>query len=49
MRTFLLLLVYALIVTPLGLLSRVVNDPMARRRPRGTDSYWIPSDPTPAR
>ncbi|MFE9173235.1 hypothetical protein ACFYNZ_27860 [Streptomyces kebangsaanensis] len=49
MRTFLLLIAYYLIVTPIGLLGRLVNDPMARRRSRRTDTYWIPSVPSPTR
>ncbi|QNP68696.1 hypothetical protein IAG44_03945 [Streptomyces roseirectus] len=48
MRTFLLLLLYCLVVTPVGLVSRLVADPMTRRTDRG-DTYWIPSDPSPAR
>ncbi|MBN0049115.1 hypothetical protein JS756_34555 [Streptomyces actuosus] len=49
MRTFLLLIAYCLIVTPIGLLSRLVGDPMTRRWNRRTDTYWIPSVPSPAR
>ncbi|MFD9816153.1 hypothetical protein [Streptomyces sp. NPDC059080] len=40
MRKPLLLLAYALLVTPAGLLLRLVHDPMARRRRPGADSYW---------
>ncbi|MEV0603127.1 hypothetical protein AB0I82_28080 [Streptomyces sp. NPDC050315] len=49
MRTVLLLLAYCLIVTPLGLLSRVVKDPLARRWDRGAPTYWIPSASSPTR
>ncbi|MGC9442941.1 hypothetical protein [Streptomyces sp. WG5] len=49
MRTFLLFLVYCLVVTPVGLLGRVVKDPLARSRPSGTTTYWIPSAPSQAR
>ncbi|MEU6658091.1 hypothetical protein [Streptomyces sp. NPDC046821] len=49
MRTFLLFLVYALVVTPVGLLSRVVKDPLARRQPAGTKTYWTPPTPSHGR
>ncbi|MCF3137338.1 hypothetical protein [Streptomyces olivochromogenes] len=49
MRTFLLFLVYCLVVTPIGLLGRVVKDPMARRRTRGAKTYWTPPTPAQAR
>lgn len=49
MRTFLLFLVYCLVVTPIGLLSRVVKDPMARSRPSGTKTYWTAPPPSQAR
>ncbi|MFJ8648554.1 hypothetical protein ACIRNI_20845 [Streptomyces sp. NPDC093546] len=49
MRSFLLLLVYYLVVTPFGLLSRLVNDPLARRWERRADTYWNPPTPSPAR
>ncbi|MGW1835368.1 hypothetical protein [Streptomyces sp. BBFR2] len=40
MRKLLLLLVYALLVTPAGLVLRIVHDPLARRRRPGAASYW---------
>ncbi|BCM70473.1 MULTISPECIES: hypothetical protein [Streptomyces] len=49
MRTFLLFLVYCLVVTPAGLVSRIVKDPMARRRPAGTETYWTAPTPAQAR
>lgn len=49
MRTFLLFLVYILVMTPAGLVSRVVKDPMARRRPAGTKTYWTRPTPSQAR
>ncbi|MEV0225212.1 hypothetical protein [Streptomyces sp. NPDC050704] len=49
MRTFLLFLVYCLVVTPVGLLSRVAGDPMARRRHSGNKTYWTPPTPSQAR
>ena len=43
MRKPLLIAVYYLLVTPAGLLSRLVGrDPLARRWDRGARSYWIP-------
>lgn len=44
-RTVLLAVVYYLVVTPIGLLSRVVRDPLARGWHRKAESYW--SAPTP--
>lgn len=49
MRTFLLLIAYYLVVTPLGLLSRLVNDPLARRWNRRADTYWNATAPSTAR
>ncbi|GGV27363.1 hypothetical protein GCM10010260_79790 [Streptomyces filipinensis] len=49
MRTFLLFLVYCFVVTPVGLVSRVVKDPMTRRRPARTTTYWTAPTPTQAR
>jgi hypothetical protein len=43
MRTLLLLLLYYLIVTPLGALSRIVRDPLKRDWNDRADTYWIPS------
>ncbi|MBT2383374.1 hypothetical protein [Streptomyces sp. ISL-11] len=42
MRKPLLIAVYYLLVTPIGLLSRLVRDPLTRRWDRGARSYWIP-------
>jgi hypothetical protein len=41
MRTLLLLLAYYLVVTPVGLVGRLVRDPMSRRWDKGAQSYWI--------
>ncbi|MEE1754120.1 hypothetical protein [Streptomyces sp. SP18CS02] len=49
MRTFLLLIVYYVFVTPVGLLSRILNDPLARRWDRSADTYWISSASSAAR
>ncbi|MEU0157660.1 hypothetical protein ABZ154_02135 [Streptomyces sp. NPDC006261] len=49
MRTFLLLIAYYLVVTPIGLLSRLVDDPLARRWNRRTATYWNAPAPSPAR
>jgi hypothetical protein len=43
MRNLLLFIVYYLFVTPIGLLSRVVGDPLTRRWNRNADTYWIVS------
>ncbi|WP_155070816.1 hypothetical protein [Streptomyces taklimakanensis] len=45
MRTVLLAIVYYLVVTPVGLLARVVRDPLARGWDRGARTYWV--TPTP--
>ncbi|WP_169807284.1 hypothetical protein [Herbidospora cretacea] len=44
MRTFLLFLLYHLVVTPAGLLTRLVRDPLSRRADADATTYWIPSD-----
>ncbi|WP_202610652.1 hypothetical protein [Herbidospora solisilvae] len=44
MRTFLLFLLYHLVVTPAGLIARVVRDPLSRRADADTTTYWVPSD-----
>ncbi|MER6195238.1 hypothetical protein [Streptomyces cyaneofuscatus] len=49
MRTFLLLIAYYLVVTPLGLLSRLVNDPLTRRWNGRADTYWNATAPSTAR
>jgi hypothetical protein len=41
MRTLLLFLLYYLIVTPLGKLSRLVRDPLKRDWNERAESYWI--------
>jgi hypothetical protein len=44
----LLLLSFVLLVTPLGLIMRLVGrDPMVRKWDEGSESYWIPRDPEP--
>jgi hypothetical protein len=35
-----LFLVYLLIATPVGLVSRLVHDPLSRRRNRRATTYW---------
>jgi hypothetical protein len=41
MRNILLFLLYVLVVTPVGLVWRVVRDPLKRRVDRRAASYWI--------
>ncbi|GAA0549551.1 hypothetical protein GCM10010172_34490 [Paractinoplanes ferrugineus] len=41
MATLLLGVVYFLLATPIGWLSRLLHDPLSRRRSRRTVSYWI--------
>jgi hypothetical protein len=41
MRNVPLFLLYYLVLTPIGLVSRVVRDPLARRWSRHAASYWI--------
>lgn len=43
MRTVLLLLLYYLIVTPIGAVCRLVRDPLHREWNSGAASYWIPA------
>jgi hypothetical protein len=38
-----LFIIYFVIVTPLGLVSRLVHDPLSRRRNRRATTYWIAS------
>ncbi|NLU67794.1 hypothetical protein [Streptomyces sp. HNM0574] len=45
MRTALLAVVYAVVVTPVGLVSRLVRDPLARKWDRNAGTYWVPSSP----
>jgi hypothetical protein len=35
-----LFIVYFLVVTPVGLVSRLVHDPLSRRRSRRATTYW---------
>jgi hypothetical protein len=45
MRNFLLFIVYFLVATPLGLASRLIHDPLSRRRNRRAVTYWtVPAD-----
>lgn len=44
MRRLLLLLAYLLVVTPYGLLRRVLRDPLARRLEPDAGSYLIRTD-----
>lgn len=44
MRTLSLFLIYALVVTPAGLLGRLVRDPLARRPDAAAATYWITSE-----
>ncbi|WP_199837065.1 MULTISPECIES: hypothetical protein [unclassified Streptomyces] len=46
MRTVLLAIVYYLVVTPLGLLARVVRDPLARGIDPKAASYWAAPIPS---
>lgn len=39
MRTALLALVYYLVVTPVGVVSRIVHDPLRRRLDRRASTY----------
>jgi hypothetical protein len=41
MRRLGIFLAYVLLVTPLGLLSRLAYDPLSRRLSRRATSYWI--------
>ena len=40
MRRLLLLIAYFLLVTPVGLVLRLVRDPLHRRWDAGAPSYW---------
>ena len=43
-----LLMVYGLLVTPIGIAMRLSGrDPLTRRRDREADSYWTPRAPRP--
>lgn len=35
-----LAIVYYVVVTPIGLIKRLVHDPLARRISPGAESYW---------
>lgn len=41
MRFVLLAIVYYLLITPIGLISRLIYDPLARKM-RNAGSYWVP-------
>jgi hypothetical protein len=41
MHRLLLFLVYFLVVTPIGLVSRIIHDPLRRCLDRRARSYWI--------
>ena len=41
MRTVLLALVYYLVVTPIGLLTRAIKDPLSRGWDPVAASYWV--------
>ncbi|AJT63820.1 hypothetical protein [Streptomyces chattanoogensis] len=43
MRTALLAFLYAFVVTPIGLLRRLVRDPLSRRWDPRAHTYWTPS------
>jgi len=38
-----LALLYYLVITPVGLVSRLVRDPLRRRWDSRADSYWVPT------
>ncbi|MFJ2778099.1 hypothetical protein [Kitasatospora sp. NPDC087315] len=42
-----LFVVYFLIAMPLGLASRILHDPLSRRRKRRAETYWIESTVAP--
>ncbi|RKT19814.1 hypothetical protein BX285_4284 [Streptomyces sp. 1114.5] len=45
MRRLLLFVVYFLVVTPVGLVGRLVRDPLRRSRGPRVRSYWTPLPP----
>ncbi|MEU9117765.1 hypothetical protein AB0D04_40065 [Streptomyces sp. NPDC048483] len=45
MRTALLAFLYVFVVTPIGLLRRLVRDPLTRRWDPRARTYWTPSPP----
>jgi hypothetical protein len=46
MRKLLLFAVYYAVFTPVGLVTRLVRDPLCRRWDHRADSYWVrPGDP----
>ncbi|MGW3205730.1 hypothetical protein [Streptomyces sp. NPDC001135] len=47
MRKALLTITYFLLITPIGLLSRLVRDPLARKWDQKADTYWISTAPSP--
>ncbi len=47
MCTPLLAAAYFLIITPIGLLSRLIHDPLHRRWKSSVTTYWIDERSTP--
>lgn len=41
MLPILLFVPYVLVVTPVGLASRLIHDPLTRRRRRRAETYWV--------
>jgi hypothetical protein len=41
MASFLLVIIYFLVATLFGLASRLIHDPLSRRRGRRAATYWI--------
>src|SRR5690349_6522442 len=41
LTTVLLVITYLLVATPVGLASRIVGDPLSRRRNRRATTYWV--------
>jgi hypothetical protein len=40
-----LFIIYFLVATPFGLVSRLIHDPLSRRRDRRATTYWtVPAD-----
>jgi hypothetical protein len=43
MDNFLLFIIYFLVATPFGLASRLIHDPLSRRRNQRAATYWTVS------
>ncbi len=43
MGNILLSIIYFLVATPFGLVSRLIHDPLSRRRNRQASTYWTTS------